>query len=113
LGARGLKGVEDGSVFPTTGQIVTIHAPWIRTGFTWQQGSMRGVRVGMGEGEGTRSNEDKADGDGEERGENGEGGLRTYVIPRSNGEVVLGGTREIGNWSVPSSFLPTCPLYEY
>jgi hypothetical protein len=30
--------------------------------------------------------------------EGGEGGQRTYIIPRGNGEVILGGTRDIDLW---------------
>jgi D-amino-acid oxidase len=72
IGSLSLPGVEDTTVFPTTGQVVIIHAPWIKSGWTRQEGSLEG----------------------------GEGGRRNYVIPRSNGEVVLGGTREVGNWYV-------------
>ncbi|TYJ57682.1 hypothetical protein B9479_001536 [Cryptococcus floricola] len=70
LGAITLGGVKDETVYPTRGQIVKIKAPWIRSGFTCQVGSLAG----------------------------GEGGERTYVIPRANGEVILGGTREEGDW---------------
>lgn len=70
LGARGLCGVEDESVYPVRGQVVRIHAPWIREGVTRQIGSLGG----------------------------GEGGERTYVIPRANGDVILGGTRGVGDW---------------
>jgi glycine/D-amino acid oxidase-like deaminating enzyme len=70
LGARTLGGVEDAEVFPTRGQVVKIKAPWIREGFTRQVGSLNGA----------------------------EGGERTYVIPRPDGEVIIGGTREIDDW---------------
>ncbi|ORY21034.1 FAD dependent oxidoreductase [Naematelia encephala] len=70
LGALTLGGVEDKTVFPTRGQVVKVRAPWIRSGFTRQVGDLNG----------------------------GEDGERTYVIPRPDGEVILGGTREIGDW---------------
>ncbi len=69
LGALTLGGVEDSTVFPTRGQIVKVHAPWVKSGYTRQVGSLRG----------------------------GEGGERSYVIPRVDGEVILGGTREEGD----------------
>lgn len=70
LGSITLGGVEDTTVFPTRGQVVKVRAPWIRNGWTRQVGSLDG----------------------------GEGGERTYVIPRPDGEVILGGTREEGDW---------------
>ena len=70
LGATTLGGVEDATVFPTRGQVIKVRAPWIREGYTRQLGSLNG----------------------------GEGGERTYVIPRPDGEVILGGTREVGDW---------------
>ncbi|WVQ93091.1 hypothetical protein IAU59_000155 [Kwoniella sp. CBS 9459] len=70
LGALTLGGVEDKTVFPTRGQVVKIKAPWVRSGYTRQIGDLNG----------------------------GEGGERTYVIPRADGEVILGGTREEGDW---------------
>jgi D-amino-acid oxidase len=67
LGARSLIGLEDEKpVYPVRGQVVVLEAPWIKTGWTRQEGSLSG----------------------------GEGGQRTYVIPRGNGEVVIGGTRD-------------------
>lgn len=72
IGALTLGGVEDQTVFPTRGQVVKLLAPWVKTGWTRQLGSLAG----------------------------GEGGERTYVIPRCNGEVIVGGTREVGDWSV-------------
>lgn len=66
LGALLLGGVNDSSVYPTRGQVVKIRAPWVRSGYTRQVGNLNG----------------------------GEGGERTYVIPRANGEIILGGTRE-------------------
>lgn len=71
LGSLTLGGVEDSKMYPTRGQIVRIRAPWIRSGWTRQVGSLNG----------------------------GEGGERTYVIPRCTGEVILGGTREEGDWT--------------
>lgn len=70
IGALSLGGVADETVFPTRGQVVQLRAPWLREGFTRQIGKLDG----------------------------GEGGERTYVIPRHNGEVIVGGTREINDW---------------
>ena len=70
LGALTLGGLEDPTMFPTRGQVIKVRAPWIREGYTRQLGSLNG----------------------------GEGGERTYVIPRPDGEVILGGTREVGDW---------------
>ncbi len=70
LGARSLVGLNDTSVFPVRGQVVRLQAPWVKTGWTRQVGSLAG----------------------------GEGGERTYVIPRGNGDVILGGTREKNDW---------------
>ncbi|GMK58417.1 hypothetical protein CspeluHIS016_0504490 [Cutaneotrichosporon spelunceum] len=70
LGARSLLGIGDGNVFPTRGQVVRVRAPWLRAGYTRQEGSLAG----------------------------GEGGQRTYVIPRCTGDVILGGTREERDW---------------
>lgn len=71
LGARTLGGVEDSLVYPTRGQVIRVKASWVREGFTRQVGSLDGA----------------------------EGGERTYVIPRSNGEVIIGGTREVDSWA--------------
>ena len=70
IGALTLGGVEDTTVFPTRGQVVKLRAPWVRSGWTRQVGSLQG----------------------------GEGGERTYVIPRQSGEVIVGGTRENDDW---------------
>ena len=70
IGARTLGNVDDTSVYPTRGQVVKVRAPWIRDGFTRQVGQLAG----------------------------GEGGERTYVIPRPDGEIILGGTREENDW---------------
>ncbi|BEI79947.1 hypothetical protein CcaverHIS002_0104760 [Cutaneotrichosporon cavernicola] len=70
LGASSLLGIADQSVYPTRGQVVRVRAPWIRSGYTRQVGSLAG----------------------------GEGGQRTYVIPRCTGDVILGGTREERDW---------------
>lgn len=70
LGAATLTDISDPTVFPIRGQVVRIHAPWVKQGYTRQIGSLDG----------------------------GEGGERTYVIPRGNGDVILGGTREVGDW---------------
>jgi len=65
-----LSDVQDGTVHPVRGQVVVLDAPWIKTGWTRQVGSLAG----------------------------GEGGERTYVIPRASGEVIVGGTREVDDW---------------
>ncbi|GAA5894961.1 FAD-dependent oxidoreductase [Sporobolomyces salmoneus] len=70
LGASQLSDVSDTTVHPVRGQIVVLDCPWVKTGWTRQIGSLAG----------------------------GEGGERTYVIPRASGEVVVGGTREIDDW---------------
>lgn len=70
LGSITLGDVTDQAVYPTRGQVVKVRAPWIRDGWTRQVGSLEG----------------------------GEGGERTYVIPRPDGEVILGGTREEDDW---------------
>ena len=38
LGARFLGGVEDKTVYPARGQTVILHAPWVRSGRTFQRG---------------------------------------------------------------------------
>lgn len=71
LGASSLDGLEDKNpVYPVRGQVLQLEAPWVRNGFTRQEGSLSG----------------------------GEGGQRTYVIPRGNGEVIVGGSREANDW---------------
>jgi D-amino-acid oxidase len=82
IGAITLGDVEDKTVFPIRGQIVKVRAPWIRTGWTRQVGSLNG----------------------------GEGGERTYVIPRADGEVVLGGTREVNDWNPHPTGATTCSI---
>ncbi|GAA5957366.1 hypothetical protein JCM3765_000437 [Sporobolomyces pararoseus] len=70
LGASKLSDVQDLTVHPVRGQVVVLDCPWVKTGWTRQIGSLAG----------------------------GEGGERTYVIPRASGEVVVGGTREVDDW---------------
>ncbi|KAF9458950.1 hypothetical protein BDZ94DRAFT_1172538 [Collybia nuda] len=70
LGSRTLTDVNDMEMYPVRGQVVVLRAPWIREGRTKQVGSLEG----------------------------GEGGERTYIIPRRSGEVVIGGTREVDDW---------------
>jgi glycine/D-amino acid oxidase-like deaminating enzyme len=70
LGARSLTDVADLTVEPVRGQVVCLKAPWVKSGWTRQVGSLSG----------------------------GEGGQRTYVIPRASGEVIIGGTRELNDW---------------
>lgn len=71
IGALTLGGVADDLVHPIRGHVVKVRAPWVREGFTRQIGALGGA----------------------------EGGQRTYVIPRPDGDVILGGTREVGNWN--------------
>ncbi|GAA5976723.1 hypothetical protein JCM10908_005607 [Rhodotorula pacifica] len=70
LGSRHLEDVCDQTIRPVRGQVLALKAPWVKTGHTRQIGSLSG----------------------------GEGGERTYVIPRASGEVIVGGTREIDDW---------------
>lgn len=70
IGSLTLGGVKDHLVHPIRGHVVKVRAPWVREGFTRQIGALGGA----------------------------EGGQRTYVIPRPDGEVILGGTREVGDW---------------
>lgn len=70
LGARNLKGVNDLTIEPVRGQVICLNAPWVRSGWTRQIGSLSG----------------------------GEGGQRTYIIPRASGEVIIGGTRDLNDW---------------
>lgn len=72
LGSRSLSDVNDKTVVPVRGQVLAVRAPWVRSGWTRQVGSLSG----------------------------GEGGQRTYVIPRASGEVIIGGTREAEDWCV-------------
>ncbi|KAF8068674.1 FAD dependent oxidoreductase [Lyophyllum atratum] len=70
LGSLKLKDVEDTDMYPIRGQVVVLKAPWIKEGRTNQMGKLGG----------------------------GEGGERTYIIPRRSGEVIIGGTREVDDW---------------
>lgn len=70
LGSRDLEDVQDKTVHPVRGQVLLLDAPWVRSGWTRQVGSLAG----------------------------GEGGERTYVIPRASGQVIIGGTREKDDW---------------
>jgi len=71
LGSLKLADVLDTNMYPIRGQVIVINAPWIKEGRTKQVGKLDG----------------------------GEGGERTYIIPRRSGEVVIGGTREDGDWT--------------
>ncbi|KAG6857067.1 hypothetical protein H0H87_010032 [Tephrocybe sp. NHM501043] len=71
IGSLTLKGVEDMDMYPIRGQVIVLNAPWIKEGRTKQVGKLEG----------------------------GEGGERTYIIPRRSGEVVIGGTREVDDWT--------------
>ncbi|KAL1739874.1 hypothetical protein HDZ31DRAFT_48613 [Schizophyllum fasciatum] len=73
LGSASLTDVKDAGVYPLRGQVVVLNAPWCRAeGRTLQVGAL------------------SADG--------GEGGERTYIIPRKSGQVIIGGTREENDW---------------
>ncbi|KAF5392749.1 hypothetical protein D9757_000845 [Collybiopsis confluens] len=71
LGSRTLEDVMDDEMYPIRGQVVVLNAPWVKEGRTRQVGDLAG----------------------------GEGGERTYIIPRKSGEVVIGGTRDIDDWN--------------
>ncbi|KAI5474759.1 D-amino-acid oxidase [Pseudohyphozyma bogoriensis] len=71
IGSRALKEVKDLTVHPVRGHVLAVDTPWVRSGWTRQVGSLAG----------------------------GEGGERTYVIPRASGEVIIGGTREKDDWT--------------
>jgi len=74
LGSRNLGGVHDHQMFPTRGQIVIVKVPdeiWPKA----KEFTMERYAEGSAMGTGTI----------------------TYVIPRDNGEIVLGGTME--HWS--------------
>ncbi|KAF9339296.1 hypothetical protein BGZ91_006417 [Linnemannia elongata] len=74
LGSRNLSGVHDHQMFPTRGQIVIVKVPdslWPKA----KQFTMERYAEGSAMGTGTI----------------------TYIIPRDNGEIVLGGTME--HWS--------------
>jgi len=71
MGSLKLKDVLDTDMYPIRGQVVVLNAPWVKEGRTKQVGKLDSV-----------------------------GGVeRTYIIPRRSGEVVIGGTREEGDWS--------------
>ncbi|KAG8894217.1 hypothetical protein FRC01_013111, partial [Tulasnella sp. 417] len=71
LGAKSIIGIADPLVHPIRGQTVLVHAPKV----DW---SLLGAAFYS----------------------NPETGESTYLIPRSNGDVVLGGTFQAGNWDV-------------
>lgn len=70
LGSLKLGDVLDDEMYPIRGQVVILDAPWIKEGRTKQMGDLAG----------------------------GEGGDRTYIIPRRSGQVIIGGTREVDDW---------------
>ncbi|KIK68281.1 hypothetical protein GYMLUDRAFT_153595 [Collybiopsis luxurians FD-317 M1] len=70
LGSRTLGDVMDDEMYPIRGQVVVLNAPWVKEGRTRQVGKLDG----------------------------GEGGERTYIIPRKSGQVVIGGTRDVNDW---------------
>ncbi|KAK4333658.1 DAO domain-containing protein [Rhodotorula toruloides] len=70
IGACTLTDVKDTTVRAVRGQVLKLRAPWVKAGWTRQIGSLAG----------------------------GEGGERTYVIPRASGEVIIGGTREVDDY---------------
>jgi glycine/D-amino acid oxidase-like deaminating enzyme len=74
LGSRNLPGVHDHQMFPTRGQIVIVKVPeslWPKA----KQFTMERYAEGSAMGTGTI----------------------TYIIPRDNGEIVLGGTMQHWN----------------
>ncbi|KAF5374960.1 hypothetical protein D9758_000239 [Tetrapyrgos nigripes] len=71
LGSLKLGDVMDAEMFPVRGQVVVLNAPWVKEGRTRQVGNLAG----------------------------GEGGERTYIIPRRSGQVIIGGTREYNDWN--------------
>lgn len=71
LGSLKLGDVLDDEMYPIRGQVVILDAPWIKEGRTKQMGDLAG----------------------------GEGGDRTYIIPRRSGQVIIGGTREADDWN--------------
>ncbi|KAF8977669.1 hypothetical protein BGZ46_007221 [Entomortierella lignicola] len=74
LGSRNLQGVHDHQMFPTRGQIVIVRVP----DASWPQAKEFTMeRYAEGSAMGT--------------------GTITYVIPRDNGEIILGGTMEHWN----------------
>ncbi|KAF9095796.1 hypothetical protein BGX23_012624 [Mortierella sp. AD031] len=80
LGSRNLAGVHDYQMFPTRGQIVIVKVPdeiWPKA----KQFTMERYAEGSAMGTGTI----------------------TYVIPRDNGEIVLGGTMEHWNYQEAAS----------
>ncbi|KAK3809104.1 MAG: hypothetical protein JOS17DRAFT_765269 [Linnemannia elongata] len=80
LGSRNLSGVHDHQMFPTRGQIVIVKVPdslWPKA----KQFTMERYAEGSAMGTGTI----------------------TYVIPRDNGEIVLGGTMEHWNYQEAAS----------
>ncbi|KAK3826757.1 MAG: hypothetical protein J3R72DRAFT_405975 [Linnemannia gamsii] len=80
LGSRNLSGVHDHQMFPTRGQIVIVKVPdeiWPKA----KQFTMERYAEGSAMGTGTI----------------------TYVIPRENGEIVLGGTMQHWNYQEQAS----------
>ncbi|KAF9922591.1 hypothetical protein FBU30_007276 [Linnemannia zychae] len=80
LGSRNLSGVHDHQMFPTRGQIVIVKVPediWPKA----KQFTMERYAEGSAMGTGTI----------------------TYVIPRDNGEIILGGTMEHWNYQETAS----------
>lgn len=71
LGSLKLGDVLDDEMYPIRGQVIVLDAPWIKEGRTKQMGDLAG----------------------------GEGGDRTYIIPRRSGQVIIGGTREVDDWN--------------
>ncbi len=75
-------------MYPVRGHVLVLDAPWVKEGRTRQVGSLAASETLASE---SSSAEKEVGG--------GEGGERTYIIPRKNGQVVIGGTREVGDWS--------------
>ncbi|KAG0003442.1 hypothetical protein BGZ65_001699 [Modicella reniformis] len=89
LGSRTLGGVHDHQMFPTRGQVVIVKVPdelWPKA----KQYTMEQYAEGSCMGAGTV----------------------TYVIPRDNGEIILGGTMEHWNYQEAPCELTTKAIFE-
>lgn len=87
---RGLKDTK--RVFPTRGQVVLVDAPWLKQGWTRQVGQVEPPAQPL-------SADDTLNSRSLQRSPPVHQSERTYVIPRANGQVILGGTRDPNSWS--------------
>ncbi|KAI8892379.1 hypothetical protein BC833DRAFT_611851 [Globomyces pollinis-pini] len=85
MGARYLPGVEDQKVYPTRGQTVLVYAPNLKYTITTGDEDMK---------KGKKKDDNIKSGDKEASDK------FTYVIPRVDGVVVLGGTYQANNFSL-------------